>query len=78
MDKELEANLRAYTEQLPKLLETNEGRFAVGRVGDEFSCWDTYNDAAQYGYKKYGLKILIKRVERPGFEIPVIIDNVAA
>lgn len=39
----------------PSLLSRNKGRFAVGRVGDNFSCWDTYRDAVEYGYNKYGL-----------------------
>ena len=70
MDKDLEENLKAFEEQLPRLLETNEGRYAVGRVGDEFSCWDTYNDAIQDGYKKYGLNpFIVKQVLE--FEIPI-------
>ncbi len=72
---ELEENLKAFEEQLPKLLETNEGRFAVvGRKSSEenheVECWDTYPDAIQYAYKRYGLKpFLVKRVVR--IEIPI-------
>lgn len=69
VDNVIEANQRAFQEQLPKLLEESEGRFAVGRVGHKFTCWDTYNDAIQYGYLQYGLDhFLVKQVERPGFE----------
>ena len=75
-DKDLEDNLRAFKEQLPKLLETNEGRFAVGRVGDEFSCWDTYADAIQYAYQRYELKpFIVKQVLR--FERPISMMYVA-
>lgn len=69
---DLEENLRAYKEQLPRLLESNAGRFAVGRVGDEFSCWDTYADAIQCGYQKYELKpFIVQQVLR--FEKPIFI-----
>lgn len=76
---ELEDNLKAFEEQfkkeLPRLLAENESRFAVvGRKSSEedyeFECWDTFNDAYQYGCKQYGLKLfLIKQVLR--FEIPI-------
>ncbi len=76
---ELEENLKAFEEQLPRLLESNEGRFTVGRVGDEFSCWDTFGDAHQYGCKIYGLNpFLVKQVIRPEFERPLSIMYTAA
>lgn len=38
--------------------------------GYEFECWDTYNDAIQYAYQKYGLNpFLVKQVLE--FEIPM-------
>jgi hypothetical protein len=49
---ELEDNLKAFNKQLPRLLERDEGRFAAGRLGDEFKCWDTYNNAIPYAYQK--------------------------
>ena len=65
MKSDLENNLRAFEEALPDLLGKNEGRFAVGKSGDEFKCWDTYTDALQKGYFKYGLdSFIVKRVER--------------
>ena len=74
VDNLMEANQTAFKEQLQRLLETDEGRFAVGRVGDKFSCWDTYADAVQHGYHEYGLKpFLVKRVIRPEFERPLSI-----
>ena len=79
---DLEENLKAFEEQLPSLLETNEGRFAVvGRKSNkecyEFSCWDTFADANQYGYQEYGLNpFLIKQVER--VERPIFIGYSAA
>jgi len=74
MNKDLGANLKAFEEQLPKLLEENCGRFAVGIAGDKFTCWDTYPDAIQDGYKKYELNpFLVKKVER--FEIPLFMGG---
>jgi hypothetical protein len=74
---ELEKNLKYFKEQLPKLLETDVGRFAVGRSGDDFSCWDTYPDAIQWGYQKYGLKpFIVKQVVR--FERPEFINYLRA
>ena len=72
----LEENLKAFREKLPELLEANEGKWAVGKAGDRFSCWDTYADAVQQGYKKYGLNpFLAKRITR--METPVNICYVA-
>jgi hypothetical protein len=77
MDKSLEENLKFFEEKLPGLLETDEGRFAVGRAGDNFTCWDTYGDAIQYGYERYGLNpFLVKQVER--FERPIFMGLTAA
>ena len=76
---ELEDNLKAFEEQLPRLLRENEGRFAVGRVGDEFSCWDTYADALQHGYQKYDLEpFFIQQVLRPEFNRPLAIMYTSA
>lgn len=62
---EFEKNVVAFERQLPRLLETDEGRWAVGRAGDEFSCWDSYRDALQHGYNKYALnQFIVKRVLR--------------
>jgi len=51
-------NYNAFLKALPALLVGNEGRWAVGRAGDEFTCWDIYSDALQSGYAKYGLNTL--------------------
>ena len=59
VENELELNTRAFYEQLPTLLAGNQGRFAVGRAGDTFECWDTRNDAEQRGYQKYQDKSFI-------------------
>ena len=48
-----------------KRIHYQKGRFAVGRAGDKFECWDTYGDALQWGCKKYGPNpFLVKRVMR--------------
>ena len=51
----LDAHLKAFRAVLPLLLEKYHGKYAVGREGDEFTCWDTRCDAEQYGYMRYGI-----------------------
>jgi hypothetical protein len=64
-ESELEKSLVAFKEQLPNLLAENEGRWAVGRAGDKFSCWDTYNDALQHAYNTYEPgQFIVQKVER--------------
>jgi hypothetical protein len=48
--------LRAYRRELPRLVDEGEqGRYAL-LMGDKLvSVWDTYRDALQAGYEKYGL-----------------------
>ncbi len=70
----LEKNLKAFYEALPKLLEENAGRFAVGNAGEGFTCWDTQKDATQYGNIKYRNDFLVKRIE--DYEPSIIITRV--
>ncbi len=66
---ELQENFRAYEEQLPRLLVGNKGRYAVGRAGTQFTCWDTYSDANKFGYLCFGQQsFLIQKVT----EIPEV------
>lgn len=75
LEEKFKENLEAFQEQLPRLLIHNEGKYGVGIKGDEFECWDTYRDALQYGYKKYGYKepFIVKQVLR--FERPERINS---
>lgn len=51
----LETEFDTYGRELPKLLEDGEaGRFAVIQGDKVFSTWDTYRDALQYGYERFG------------------------
>ena len=65
----VEENLAAFREALPELLKdaNNRGKFAVGRAGEQFSCWDTYRDALKQGYEKYGLSSFVVQevLEKP-------------
>lgn len=63
---EVEKNFRAYQEQLTSLLaDGNEGKYAVGRAGIQFTCWDTYSDANKIGHLLFGREsFLIQKVTR--------------
>ncbi len=51
----LERELASYRRELPRLLEEGEsGRFAVIEGDAVLSTWDTYRDALQYGYERFG------------------------
>ena len=52
---QLESNIAAFDEQLPILLKDNYGRYAVGRKGQKFVCFDNYTDALHHGYDSYGV-----------------------
>ena len=60
--KPLPENLRSVAREmetiyreLPRLLsEGEEGRFALVRGDEVFSVWDTWEDAVQAGYDKFG------------------------
>jgi hypothetical protein len=53
----LAAELEAFHRELHRLLDEGEaGRYAVVKGGQVVSTWDTYRDAIQYGYEKFGLE----------------------
>jgi hypothetical protein len=53
--KILEAEVATYRRELPRLLEEGEaGRFAVINGDQVLATWDTYRDALQYGYERFG------------------------
>jgi hypothetical protein len=50
-----EADCLAWWRELPRLVaEGEENRFALVREGRVVSVWDTYGDAIQAGYDKFG------------------------
>ena len=50
---EVEANFAAFQQQLPKLLETHPGQFAVLRHGQIIEFFDTLSDAAKFCGREY-------------------------
>jgi hypothetical protein len=53
--KPLAAEVATYCRELPRLLEEGEaGRFAVIKGDLVLGAWDTYRDALQYGYERFG------------------------
>ena len=70
-------NYLAFREQLHKLLPENEGRYAVGKDGDSFECFDSYRDALERGYQKYGLGSFVVQPVR-SFDLPERINTLMA
>ncbi|HEX3655004.1 MAG TPA: hypothetical protein VHV55_04325 [Pirellulales bacterium] len=59
----LTAELAIYEQQKAELLKHGEGRFALIGNGNVAGVWDTYDDALQAGYEKFGLKpFLVKQI----------------
>jgi hypothetical protein len=59
----LEKELETYHRELPNML-TNEGKYVLIHEDDVAGFWDTYEDALQAGYERFGLKpFLVKRVQ---------------
>ena len=53
----LATELETFHRELPRLLDDGEaGRFAVLKGAQVVSTWDTYRDAIQYGYEKFGVE----------------------
>jgi hypothetical protein len=58
----LEKELQTYRRELPKLLG-QEGKYALVQGDALAGVWDTYEDAIQAGYDKFGLKpFLVKQI----------------
>jgi hypothetical protein len=70
----LKEELAVYERHKDELLRGDEGRFALIGDGAVSSAWDTYEDALQAGYGKFGLKpFLVKQIaalERVHFVSP--------
>jgi hypothetical protein len=59
----LEQEMAIFKRELPSLLKSDSGRFAlVSSVGVD-SVWDSVDDALQAGYSKFGLEpFLVKEI----------------
>jgi hypothetical protein len=59
----LEQELETYQNKLQELL-AQEGKFVLIRGDEVAGCWETYEDALQAGYQRFGLEsFLVKRIE---------------
>src|SRR5437868_4486814 len=63
--KALATELRTYQRELSRLLEEGEAsRFAVIQGDQVLATWDTYRDALQYGYERFGDQLfMVQRVD---------------
>jgi hypothetical protein len=53
--KPLAVEVATYRHALPRLLDEGEaGRFVVIQGDQVLGTWDTYRDALQYGYERFG------------------------
>jgi hypothetical protein len=54
--RRMAAEINAYLRELPRLLaEGEEGRHALIKDDTILSIWDTYGDALQAGYERFGI-----------------------
>lgn len=59
----LKVELETYEERKASLLGS-EGKYVLIHGKEPASVWDTYEDALQAGYQKYGLKpFLVKQIQ---------------
>jgi hypothetical protein len=59
----LRAELETYYRELPRLLEEGEeGRHAVIKGSTVHGAWDTYRDALQYGYDRFGMEHFVVQI----------------
>jgi len=67
----LAADLNALFREMPRLLhEGEEGRYALIDSGKLLSTWDTYSDALQAGYEKFGADglFIVQKIDRRQYE----------
>ena len=65
------ADLNAFFREVPRLLhEGEEGRYALIDSGKLLSTWDTYSDALQAGYEKFGADglFIVQKIDRRQYE----------
>ena len=56
--------METYEREKPRLVAENEGKFVVIQGADVAGVWDTYVDALNAGYGKFGLTpFLVKQIE---------------
>jgi hypothetical protein len=63
---ELANEIATYQKELPRLLaEGHAGRHAVVHGNDIVNIWDTYADALQYAYERFGLdtRFAVKKID---------------
>lgn len=64
----LRTELGVYYRELPRLLrEGDGGRYAVVKGDTLYGTWDTFRDARQYGYDKFGLEPFLTQQIDPRF-----------
>src|ERR1700719_599438 len=64
-------DLNAFIREVPRLLdEGEEGRYALIDSGKLLSTWDTYSQALQAGYEKFGADglFIVQKIDRRQFE----------
>ncbi|MBL8183185.1 MAG: hypothetical protein JNM56_15800 [Planctomycetia bacterium] len=66
----LEIEFDTYGRERSRLLEEGEaGRFAVIQGDKVLSTWDTYRDALQYGYERFGEQpFMVQRIDARDIE----------
>src|SRR5690242_16041901 len=67
----LAAEVNAYLRELPRLLgEGEEGRFALIHGDQLLGVWDTFGDALEAGYERFGLdgRFAAQRIDRRDLE----------
>jgi hypothetical protein len=71
--------INAYMREMPRLLaEGEEGRFVLFGGAQVFSTWDTFSDAIEAGYERFGLdgQFLVQRVLPRDYErFLILVDN---
>jgi hypothetical protein len=61
--KSFERDVRAYLDELPKLLEREEGKFVLIRSAEVVSLHHSYEEARSVGYQRFaGKPFLVKEV----------------
>jgi hypothetical protein len=60
----LKAEIETYNRNKQRLVAQGDGKFVVIQGCDIAGVWDTYEDALQAGYEKFGLTpFLVKQIE---------------
>jgi hypothetical protein len=73
VDNVLADALAALARELPRLLaEGHEGRHALVQGGRVEGVWDTFADAVEAGYDRFGLdRFLVERIADPDRPAPI-------